>query len=380
MLQEIKKRLIRNIKNMPGWHIDRKIVIIECDDWGSIRMPSRDVSNLLSQRGSKFSPHFFNLYDKLESSKDLEQLYDALTSVKDRNGRFAIMTAMTNVANPDFEKIRSHGFEDYYYEPFTKTLQDYYPNDNVFKLWIEGISAGIFIPELHGREHINVLMWMQKLREGDPDLLIAFDHRFVYMNLPGLSPPAQEFGAELYFTAEDQKPFLVNSIKEGASLFWNIFGSSPHVFVPPNGISHPEFDHTIADCGIRFLYANHFMPYPVRGGRLRYRYLSDGQIGPGGITYYMRNCAFEPSSTSYQGIDQTLEQIAAAFKWGKPANISSHRVNFAGGIDQKNREKGFRELSKLLKAIVHNWPDTEFMSSAEALEIMKRANYKISKV
>jgi len=356
---------------MPGWHINRKIVTIECDDWGSIRMPSRYVYDLLLQRGTKFTPHFINVYDKLESGNDLEQLYEALTSVKDKNGRPAIMTAVTNVANPDFERIRASDFSEYYYEPFTKTLKSYYPDDDVFKLWLEGISAGIFIPELHGREHINVQMWLQKLREGDKDLLMAFDHKFVYMDIPGLPVPAREFGAELYFTSEDQKPFLLNSMKEAVSLFRDIFGSSPRIFVPPNGIFHPEFEQTIKGCGLKFLFVSHFMPHPVNGGRLRYRYLTDGQTGPSGITYYLRNCAFEPSANDYIGIDQTLKQIGAAFKWGKPAIISTHRVNFVGGIDNANREKGLKELKKILKAIIQKWPDIEFMNSADALEIMK---------
>jgi hypothetical protein len=371
MLQEIKKYFINNLKNMPGWHINRKIVTIECDDWGSIRMPSRYVYDLLLQRGTKFTPHFINVYDKLESGNDLEQLYEALTSVKDKNGRPAIMTAVTNVANPDFERIRASDFSEYYYEPFTKTLKSYYPDDDVFKLWLEGISAGIFIPELHGREHINVQMWLQKLREGDKDLLMAFDHKFVYMDIPGLPVPAREFGAELYFTSEDQKPFLLNSMKEAVSLFRDIFGSSPRIFVPPNGIFHPEFEQTIKGCGLKFLFVSHFMPHPVNGGRLRYRYLTDGQTGPSGITYYLRNCAFEPSANDYIGIDQTLKQIGAAFKWGKPAIISTHRVNFVGGIDNANREKGLKELKKILKAIIQKWPDIEFMNSADALEIMK---------
>ena len=371
MLQEIKEYLICNFKNMPGWHTNREIVIIECDDWGSIRMPSRNVYDLLSQKGSKFTPHIFNMYDKLKSAEDLEQLYEALTSVRDKQGIHAIMTSVTNVANPDFDKIRSCEFSEYHYEPFTKTLKRYYPDDDVFKLWREGISAGIFIPELHGREHINVQMWMQKLKEGDKDLLFAFDHGFVHMDIPGMPAPSREFGAELYFTSEDQKPFLVNSIKEGVSLFKDIFGFSPRVFVPPNGIFHPEFENTVAECGLRFLYVSQFMPYPVSGGKLKYRYLTNGQEGPGGITYYTRNCAFEPSANDYTGIDQTLKQITAAFKWGKPANISTHRVNFAGGIDQTNREKGLKELRKLLKAIVQKWPNAEFMSSADALDIMK---------
>ena len=34
------KNALRNLSNLPGWRTSRKIVVIESDDWGTIRMPS----------------------------------------------------------------------------------------------------------------------------------------------------------------------------------------------------------------------------------------------------------------------------------------------------------------------------------------------------
>jgi hypothetical protein len=374
MLQNIKQNIVVNFKNIPGWRTNRKIMILECDDWGSVRMPSKDVYNSLSRSGLKVGPGWFNKLDTLETEKDLIQLFDTLNSVKDINSKSAIMTAMTIVANPDFDKIRSSGFSEYHYEPFTETLKQYYPGTDVFKLWQEGMTAGLFIPEFHGREHITVQIWMQKLREGDKDLSLAFDNRFTSLDIEGVPDPAKEFMAEFYFTSEDQKPFLINSIKDGVSLFRKIFGYSPRVFVPANGIFHPEFEGVVAESGIKFLYVNNCMPYPVNEGKLKYRHYITGQRGHGDITYYTRNCAFEPADPGYKGIDSTLKQIAASFRWGKPASISTHRVNFAGGLEQTNRDKGLAELKKLLKAIVQKWPDIEFMNSGDALEFMLSKN------
>lgn len=373
MLRIIKENIVSNLKNMPGWKTKRKIVIIECDDWGGIRMPSKEVYDSLAEQGMKIDG-WFNRYDTLETERDLERLFDALYSVRDKDNRPAVMTPITNVANPDFERIRASGFFDYHYEPFTETLKRYYPGTHVFKLWQEGISANIFVPELHGREHLAVQIWLRKLREGDKNLLFAFDKRFTSLNILDVPMPAKEFRAEFYFTSDDQKPFLINSIREGVALFREIFGYLPRVFVPGNGIFHPEFEKVVAENGIKFLYVSHSMPYPVNGGELKYRHFITGQKGPDGITYYTRNCAFEPTASNYKGIDLTLNQVAAAFRWGKPANISTHRVNFAGGIEQANREKGLTELKKLLKAIVEKWPDIEFMSSGDALEYMRKTN------
>jgi len=61
-----------------------------------------------------------------------------------------------------------------------------------------------------------------------------------------------------------------------------------------------------------------------------------------------------------------LNQVAAAFRWHKPAIISSHRVNFAGHIDPHNREFGLDALRRLLGGIIERWPDAHFIS-ADAL-------------
>jgi len=368
------KRIIKNnIKNIPGWRTDRKIVVIECDDWGGIRMPSRKVYDKLISNGFKL-PGWFDRYDTMETYDDLVLLFEVLQSVKGNNGKPAVMTAFTNIANPDFHRIKSSGFSEYYYELFPETLKRYYPDYNVFQLWGEGITAGIFVPEYHGREHVAVQLWLKKLREGDNNLLFLFDQESLSLQISGISKHKEGLRAEFFFTSEDEKPFLINSLKEGLSLFKKIFGYSPKVFVPGNGILHPDFNHLVAACGIRFLNVNRSTPYPRGVNRIKYSHFITGQKGPGGLVYYRRNCSFEPSSYNYMGIGHTVEQISSAFRWGKPAIISTHRVNFAGGLVPANREKGLIEMKQLLKDIVKRWPDIEFMSSVDALEYMKSTN------
>ena len=38
-----KQTITHNLLNIPSWHTNRKIVVIESDDWGSMRMPSCEV-------------------------------------------------------------------------------------------------------------------------------------------------------------------------------------------------------------------------------------------------------------------------------------------------------------------------------------------------
>jgi hypothetical protein len=358
--------LKNNLKNIPGRRIRERFLIIECDDWGSIRMPSLEICDNLIKEGLVIEGDRFN-YDTIESSEDMEQLFDILENVRDRNGHHAIMTALTNMANPDFIKIKESGFTEYHYEPFTHTYQNYQRGNEVMDLWQKGIDAGIFIPELHGREHISVQLWLKKLREGNRDLIKAFDSGFVSVALEGVNSVARGFRPEFYFDSWSEVDFLKNSIKDAVSIFREVFNFNPCVFVPGNGVFHPIFEETLASCGVEFLYVNRIMRYRnPDAGEIKKNYFI-GQKGTSGLRYYIRNCSFEPSSSNYKGIEHTLSQIAASFKWGKPAIISTHRVNFTGSINANNRSKGLGELNKLLNAILRNWPDVQFISSREGL-------------
>ena len=82
---------------------------------------------------------------------------------------------------------------------------------------------------------------------------------------------------------------------------------------------------------------------------------------------------FEPTSPKRRDwIGTCLKQIEAAFFWNKPANISSHRVNFSGHIDPDNRKKGLKALKELLQTIVKKWPDVEFMTTRQLGELMSQ--------
>ncbi|MBE0653136.1 MAG: hypothetical protein IH594_05035 [Bacteroidales bacterium] len=360
------------MKNIPGWRTARKIVVIECDDWGSIRFPSQEIYNKLSGAGVGVTKGHFR-HDTLESAEDLEALFHILNSVRDGNGRGAVMSAITSMANPDFKKIRDSFFREYYYEKYTDTLLRYGRGEEVLNLWEQGVNSGTFIPELHGREHISIQFWLKELRRGNKHLLLAFDNEVVSVEIPGIKPVLQGFRPEFYFDNEEQVEFLKASIRDSTFLFENIFGYKSSVFVPADGIFHPSFDSTIAESAIRYLNVNHFSLSPDGRGNLKHRLCTSGQKS-GNLRYYIRNCAFEPSSENYRGIGLTLKQAAAAFRWHKPAIISTHRVNFVGGISQENRAGSLKELKGLLSAIVDQWPDVEFMGSAEALDIMNETN------
>ena len=80
---------------------------------------------------------------------------------------------------------------------------------------------------------------------------------------------------------------------------------------------------------------------------------------------------FEPSrEPNFDWINECMVEMAIAFRWGKPAIINSHRVNFMGTLSEENRTNGLNLLSGLLKAMLQKWPDIEFMCSDELGDYM----------
>jgi hypothetical protein len=98
-----------------------------------------------------------------------------------------------------------------------------------------------------------------------------------------------------------------------------------------------------------------------------------------GITYTIRNAFFEPASAPDKDwINITLKGVDDAFKKNKPAIIGSHRVNFMGSLDEKNRTRNLKLLKTLLQKIVKKWPDVEFISSDELAGLIN--NHQLNKI
>jgi hypothetical protein len=77
-----------------------------------------------------------------------------------------------------------------------------------------------------------------------------------------------------------------------------------------------------------------------------------------------RNCFFEPSDNKKKDwVNSCLYDITLAFKWHKPAVISSHRVNYIGALYKANRDNGLSQLKRLMMEIIKRWPDVEFLTS-----------------
>lgn len=369
-----KQTITHNLLNIPGWRTNRKIVVIESDDWGSIRMPSRDVYEEFLRRGVRVDRDPYCRYDCLATADDLSALFDVLTSVKDKNGRHAVITADTVVANPVFEKIKESGFREYFYEPFTETLKRSPLHEGAFELWKQGMDAGIFHPQLHGREHLNVKKWLRTLQSGEEVTRLAFD-----LGTFGLTSAVDARIKNNYMGAfnsgldEDIKDYDA-IITEGQQLFEQLFGYKSDSFIATTYTWNPKIEESLKRNGVKYLQGMVHQHIPLDDDTT-FSWKKDNYTGrksASGLIYISRNAFFEPAHHKDEDVsNKVLDRIRCAFRWHKPAVISVHRINFISSIDYANRDNTLLQLKKVLKTIVANYPDVEFMTTDRLGQIIE---------
>ncbi len=365
LFNTIKQDLPLIIQNYQGWRTNRKIIVIESDDWGTIRMPSKQVFNKLLSFGIRVDNCPFNKYDSLATQDDLEALFTVLHSFKDKNGKPAVITANTIVCNPSFEKISQSNFDTYHYESFTKTLDSYDGKRSALPLWFEGIDAGVFVPQFHGREHVNVNRWLQYLQNKSKETLEAFHCGVFGLSTNIVKEKRRSYLAAYDYESIEEIDYISQSIQEGTSIFRNIFGYHAKSFIAPNYTWDSPIEEVLIKSNIKYLQSGPFQQLPIGGKELKLSIRRiTGEINSFNQIYTVRNCTFEPSvSPDIDSVANCLRQISLAFRCKTPAIINSHRLNFIGRIEEKNRTSNIILLKKLLKEITRRWPDVEFLSS-----------------
>src|SRR5690554_514897 len=91
--RSVINRTMKYINERRGWTTDRKIIVIESDDWGSIRMPSRKVYDRCLEEGYRVDLNPYESFDSLESEEDLMALFETLNKFKDIYGKHPQLTA-----------------------------------------------------------------------------------------------------------------------------------------------------------------------------------------------------------------------------------------------------------------------------------------------
>jgi hypothetical protein len=298
-------------------------------------------------------------------------LFETLSSVKDSTGKHPRVTALSVVANIDFEAQRNSDKYQYELLPETFAKLGY---DKAWSLWREGIESGLIYPQFHGREHLNIKILENNLRKSEYTTRVALENR-------SYSSIRNETFTNLSYTAAfdfDDLAEIENHrqiVETGLDYFHQIFGFRSLTFNPPGGREHSDLHSTLHGCGVKYI-ETPFIKNEHQGSN-RYRKIINytGKKNSLGQTLFVRNCLFEPGSdNSVDWVSYCLSQIEVAFRWGKPAIVSSHRVNFCGNIDPNNRKVGLTALNRLLNGIVSRWPEVEFLTTNELGHLVSKKN------
>lgn len=359
----LKKTLI----NLPGWRTNRKIIVIESDDWGAVRIPSREIYNRFLTSGFEIDKQYFTKYDCLESNEDITALFEVLHKNKDKNGNPAVITANAVVANPDFDKIKSSNKTAYSYQLITDTYNSYQYHNQVMDLWLKhGIGENLLWPQFHGREHVNVRNWMTVINSTSDAEQLAFDTKTI-LGIKTLreNDVCKGYMAAFEYTDYDHQLEIENITKEGLAIFNKLFGFSSKSFTASCSIQGEHIDKILKEEGV--LYHQLGQQFrPLSNGKIKRVDKFWGQRNTENQLYWRRNVTFEPSKNpGYDWVDHCMWEIKAAFLAGKPAVINSHRVNYTGGIFIENRDNTLKMLDALLKKIKEKWPEIEFMNSEQ---------------
>tara|TARA_R110000737_G_scaffold352064_1_gene396465 strand:+ start:14342 stop:15472 length:1131 start_codon:yes stop_codon:yes gene_type:complete len=355
-----------------GFKTSRKIVVIESDDWGSERIPNKEVREKLEKAGIDVTTNPHSKFDSLERLEDLEKLDELLTELEYKYHKKIRITANFIMGNPDFQKIKDSNFQEYHVELFTETYKKRDGDEKVIEKIKELLKKGYFQAQFHGREHINAQFWLQALQNKNTYFLDAFRLGCFAIDAPSNGNHRKNLMAAFEYENVSQKKYIEESITEGMQLFKKTFGFSSSTLISPRYIWHSDLEEKFAELGVKQLQTTFFQQEPTEGGYKNLYHYTGQKDKKTGLRYLVRNTFFEPSySDDLDWSNHAFKKVKLAFRFNTPAIVSMHRLNFVGGLDTQTRDKNIFQFEKLIVKLIETYPDIEFLSSDELGDLIE---------
>lgn len=379
MIANIKKKAGAIKNNLSGWSTNRKILVIESDDWGSVRIPSKNAFNALQENGIEANKCPFLSFDSFEQVDDFQALFSTLKQIQDTFGKSPKITANYIMSNPDFTAIEASNFSEYTFITLKEKLQ----KENVLVQYLAQVEIGRnenwFRPQLHGREHVNIALWMKFLQDKSAQTRLAFKHQVYGVSTNISSEKRRSFLPALDYENTEQFNSIVKpSLIEGQKLFEEFFGFSSKSFIAPNYTWDEKVEEILSDNKVSFLQSSRSQQIPVGAQAAQGKFVKHktGEKNKFNQTYIVRNVIFEPTTIANKRmhLDDCFSQINVALLLNKPAILSMHRLNFMGGMNPKNREENLSLFKELIEKIIKKHPKIEFLSTDELGELIQSTN------
>lgn len=366
MISTLRTTLSRNITNARGWRTDKKIVVIESDDWGSIRMPGKEIYSQLQKTRLGQSLSLFDSLDSLERREDFQKMLELADGFRDSKNNPLVITLNTVMQNPNFQKIKETGYNEFHGIPFFQSYQDYY-GENFEDLWVKGIEEKLIKPQFHAREHLNEFLWLNDLRAGFTDVKIGFDYGFFGSRTVTSSKLRKHYLATYFSETQNEYKQVKKNTIEGLKMFENVFGFSSNSFIACNYTWPRELEEILFENGVKSIQSqpgNNITDFNV--GIKRTKRFYTGKKNVNSQVFTVRNVVFEPSMNPKKDwLESVTKQIDNAFFWKKPAIISMHRVNLVSEMSVENRDRNLQLLKELIFHIQNKYPEIEFMNSEQ---------------
>jgi len=363
---------LKEFQNILGWHSNKKIIVIESDDWGSDRFDLKS-KKYYSEKGVDITLNWMSRFDTFESKDDMEGLLAILRG--GFTGTFQPrMTLLFNPANPDFTKIMQGDFKTYYYQTFKEKLFSQGIDGNaLMEFYNCGIHEGLLEIGFHGREHLYVNRWLRDLRSGNSIACEGFKQGVWGFSNAYLSGYNSDYRASFDLDIRKDLDFQSLSIKDGVEIIRREFNLEVKYFLAPNGPFSLSLLSTLEDLEIKYIgISKRFKDAETKINKF---FWLNNRVG-NYMKAITRNAIFEPSSPAkLDWVGSCLNDISQSFKWKKPAVVSTHRVNYVSGLESSNSIHGLLKLRELLNQIHKNWPDTVFLTSSQLGDLM---NNKVS--
>ncbi len=308
-------------------------VVIESDDWG----PGGDFHSIR-----------------------LEQVFNVLKSNKDSTGRNAVLTANIVLSVPDVDKINADNDKNYH----RVLLNEHSPE--IFNNMLRGMEEGIFVPQLHGLEHLNSEAFISLWHTNDRRLSSAHSTSN-WWNWEELDSPLQGHyvnGANLP-TCPISSEKSLKIIKTATDTFSNLFGFPSLTTVAPCYLWDDEIEVNWLKNNILFIQT---AGYRCTGRDINGGYIQAPQVIRMGAkntidqTYLVRNVMYEPVDGNHT-FNDAIEEAKIANKQALPISISTHRYNYTRS--EQECHNALSGLDKLLKHISLNFTRVRFLSSPE---------------